>query len=355
MTQDKAPHLAAHFVWDVPASFVGKRLDVGLTLYCKSNIETVLPCPLTRSRVQALIVEGHVQVDGKTALPSQKLKKSQLVEVQIPPAKPQALVPENLDLEILYEDAHVIAVNKPAGMTVHPGAGRHTGTLVHALLAHCDDLSGIGGVERPGIVHRLDRNTSGVLIAAKNDLAHGNLQAQFANRLVHKQYVAFVMGIPKTTQQTLKHLLARDRVHRTRFAVCSNQGKTAITSYVVKASGGNISKLDVNIKTGRTHQIRVQLSTHGHPVVADAEYGGCNWTRIRDSSLCEKAKSLSRQALHASKMHVLHPISKKHLALVAPMPNDLEMLWQSMQACSDFAQGHDLTTRCTKRYKGKSS
>ncbi len=280
----------------------------------------------SRARLQRLIAEGHVTVDGASSKASSKLRDGMTVSVVVPAPEPTELIPEDRPLDVLYEDSDLIAVAKPAGVPVHPGAGHATGTLVHALLAHCGDLSGIGGVERPGIVHRLDKDTSGVLVVAKNDLAHERISAQFAARTTQKTYRAFVLRAPSPKRLRIETLIGRHPTHRKRFSSRVRQGKPAVTTYEVKGAGPDIAELEVSIETGRTHQIRVHLSDMGHPIVADALYGGNRWSRIRDEGVREVAKALGRHALHAERLRLSHPRSGESLELRAPLPADLETL-----------------------------
>lgn len=280
----------------------------------------------SRARLQRLIADGHVEVDGEPSKASAKLRAGMTVSVEVPPPAPTVLIPEARPLDILFEDADLIAIVKPAGVPVHPGAGHTSGTMVHALLAHCGDLSGIGGVERPGIVHRLDKDTSGVLVVAKNDFAHERISAQFAERRTEKSYRAYVLGTPSPSRRRIETLMGRHPTHRKRFSSRVSRGKRAVSAYEVLGAGSDIAELSVRIETGRTHQIRVHLADLGHPVVADALYGGTRWSRIRDDALRTVARALGRQALHAERLVLVHPRSGETLDLRAPLPVDLERL-----------------------------
>jgi 23S rRNA pseudouridine1911/1915/1917 synthase len=277
----------------------------------------------TRTRLQKLIDDGHVSVDGKSPRASLKLTGAERLLVTLPPPEPLALVPEALPLDILYEDGDLIVIAKSSDMIVHPGAGRKTGTLVNALLAHCRDLSGIGGVTRPGIVHRLDRGTSGALVVAKNDHAHESLAGQFARREVEKRYTALVFGTPVPAQGRISTLYGRHSTHRLKFTTKVTSGKKALTDYRVVRSAGGVSELDVLLGTGRTHQIRVHLSERGHPVLGDALYGGRVYGRISDPALKDAAQRLTHQALHARVLAFRQPTTGKWLELEAPLPADL--------------------------------
>ena len=242
-------------------------------------------------------------------------------------------------LDVLYEDEDMLALNKPAGLSVHPGAGRSQGTLVNALLAHCRDLSGIGGVLRPGIVHRLDRETSGVLVVAKNDAAHLGLARQFARREVDKRYVAFVVGEPELGQGTCDTLFGRHPTQRKRFSGRVRRGKRAVTRYQVVRSAGGAAELEVRLETGRTHQIRVHLAELGHPILGDRLYGGRRLGRIRDDGLRALAAGLSRQALHAFRLSLHHPRTGEPLVFEAPLAVELVALRQRLAELGGVAPG----------------
>jgi 23S rRNA pseudouridine1911/1915/1917 synthase len=281
---------------------------------------------LSRARIQKLIEQGEISVDGAPSRAAYKLKPGDRVVVRLPRPEPLDLVPEEMPLEVLYEDKHLVVLNKPAGLSVHPGAGRKTGTLVHALLAHCQDLSGIGGRERPGIVHRLDKDTSGVVVVAKHDRAHIGLTAQFADRQVVKTYLAWVLGTPQPLSATIDTRIGRHPTDRVRFTTRVRHGRRAITHYEVVATKGGVAKLLIDLGTGRTHQIRVHLSERGYPVLGDPTYGGRHWGRISDARLLEFAKQLDRQALHAWRLQLTHPVTGAVMTFEAPIPADLEPL-----------------------------
>jgi 23S rRNA pseudouridine1911/1915/1917 synthase len=313
----------------VPLSSAGQRLDAFLVAV--RGVSTVPVMDLSRARMQQLIKDGDVTVDGAVAKPSLRLHGGEVLKVSVPPPKELGLVPEAMSLEILYEDEHLIAVNKPAGLLVHPGAGAHTGTLVHALLAHCRDLSGIGGVERPGIVHRLDRGTSGVMVVAKNDRAHESLARQFATRTARKRYVAFVFGAVQPKSGRIVTFHGRHPTQRRRFTTRVNSGRQAVTEYECVVANGGISELEIDLMTGRTHQIRVHFSERGNPVVGDPLYGGRNFARIKDERLRMIAERFDHQALHAAVLKLCHPDDGRQLVLVAPLPQELRVLRQAMQ------------------------
>lgn len=307
----------------------GQRLDKYLVTRA-AEADTAVS-GLTRSRLQKLIEDGHVTVDGKAGRASLKLTGRERVMLTLPPPEPLEVEPESIALEVLHEDADVIVIVKPQDMVVHPGSGRRRGTLVNALLAHCRDLSGIGGVTRPGIVHRLDRGTSGVLVVAKNDRAHESLAGQFARREVEKRYTAFVLGTPVPATARISTFYGRHPTQRLRFTSKLTSGKKALTDYRVVRSAGGVSELDVTLGTGRTHQIRVHLSDKGHPVVGDALYGGRAYGRVTDPALRALCSALDHQALHARVLAFDQPTTGERLTLEAPLPADLAALTACLQ------------------------
>jgi 23S rRNA pseudouridine1911/1915/1917 synthase len=301
----------------------GQRLDAWLARRLPS---------LSRSRLQALIDEGHVQLDGATARPSTRVHPGQVVRVHVPapvPAEPQ---PEDIPIAVVHEDAHLVVVNKPAGLVVHPGAGTARGTLVNALLRHVRDLSGVGGVLRPGIVHRLDRGTSGLLVVAKDDETHRSLVRQFAGRTVEKEYVALVLGVPARPAGEVDAPIGRDPVHRQRMSVRAPRGREARTSWRVEERFDGAVLLRVRIHTGRTHQIRVHLASIGHPVAGDPVYGGTRTPSSRRAAAREALLSLERPALHAARLSFAHPASGERLAFEAPLPPDIEAVLERLRA-----------------------
>ena len=288
----------------------GERLDI---FVARSIPE------LTRSRASKLIDEGHVTVAGRqTSKASTKLNDGQRVGVTIPPPVPTKIEPEAMPLSIVYEDGDLLVVDKPAGMAVHPSAGHSSHTLVNGILAHCDDLSGIGGVKRPGIVHRLDKDTSGLIIVAKNDAAHLSLARQLKERKVEKMYVALVEGRVTPPEGRIEAPIARDAKHRKRMAVVTD-GRDARTSYRVLREVGGRTLLEVRPQTGRTHQIRVHLASIGHPITGDALYG-----RRGDAPV-------ARQFLHARRLVFLHPRTGERLELEAPLAEDLQQALEALE------------------------
>jgi 23S rRNA pseudouridine1911/1915/1917 synthase len=303
---------AHHLVTDAEAS--GLRLDVWLARRLPS---------LSRARIQALIGEGHVLVDGAASRPAARLRPGETVLVRVPPPAPAEPEPEDIPLAIVHEDAHLLVVDKPAGLVVHPGAGKRTGTLVNALLRHVRDLSGVGGVLRPGIVHRLDRGTSGLLVVAKDDETHRALVEQFSSRRVEKEYLALVHGVPRARGGEVVAAVGRHPVHRKKMAVDTPRGREARSTWQLEEALDGASLLRVRIHTGRTHQIRVHLASIGHPVVGDPTYGGTRAPSSRRPSAREALRSLTRPALHAARLAFTHPSRGERVEFVSPLPADL--------------------------------
>ncbi len=305
------------------ADAAGLRLDVWLAGRLPS---------LSRARLQALIAEGRVQLDAGPTRASVRLRPGQEVVVSIPPPAPAEPAPEDIPLAVLHEDAHLLVVDKPAGLVVHPGAGASHGTLVNALLQHVRDLSGIGGVLRPGIVHRLDRGTSGVLLVAKDDETHRALVRQFAARAVEKEYLALVHGVPAHAQGEVRAAIGRDPVRRQRMSTRAPRGREARTSWTVEETFDGAALLRVRIHTGRTHQIRVHLASIGHPVAGDATYGGRRPPSSRAAAARETLSGLGRPALHAARIAFTHPATGERVAYVAPLPADLAQALDALRA-----------------------
>jgi 23S rRNA pseudouridine1911/1915/1917 synthase len=277
---------------------------------------------LSRTALKRLADDGDVLVEGKPAKPSYKLRSGERIEVELPPPPAADLTPENIPLEILFEDEDVLVVNKPAGLVVHPAAGVHSGTLANALVFHFQTLSERGGSFRPGIVHRLDRDTSGLMVVAKTATAHERLSDQFRARTVFKSYVALVHGIVRDEQGKIEQPLARDPRNRTRMAVVRG-GREAVSVWRVRQRYTRFTLLEVRIKTGRTHQIRVHLAWLRYPVVGDETYGAGRDQSVADPKLRARIAALGRQFLHAERLAFDHPRTNERLMFEAPLPADL--------------------------------
>jgi 23S rRNA pseudouridine1911/1915/1917 synthase len=291
---------------------------------------------LTRSRVQKLISEGLVTVDGNAATHNHRLKGGELVLIEVPPLPRSDIVPEKIALDIVYEDAFLLAVNKPAGMVTHPGAGNRQGTLANALLYYADSLSGVGGMDRPGIVHRLDKGTSGLILAAKNDDILLALQEQMKARKIRKTYTALICGHMKGEQGLIDLPVGRSRKDRKKMTVTSAGGRQALTDYRLVDRFKLHDLVEINLRTGRTHQIRVHFSHIGHPLFGDPDYGGrMKWHRgifSVDKRLAIRALELiDRQALHAGKLEFIHPVSMQSISIEAPLPEDFRNLLDFMR------------------------
>lgn len=280
----------------------GKRLDAWLA--------TEEP-ELSRARWQSLIDDGFVTVNGEAVKRNHKLAAGDRVAWSIPEPVSTDVLAEDIPLDVLYEDRDIIVINKPAGRVVHPAAGNESGTLVNALLHHCKDLAGIGGEMRPGIVHRLDKDTSGVMVVAKNESAMTELARQFKERKTSKEYMAIVRGVPAPPTGTIETTIGRHPIHRKKMAVDVRNGRKALSHYRVEEAFKAAALVSVQIETGRTHQIRVHMAHIRHPIVGDSVYG-------RSSSL-----KAPRQMLHAAKLSFTHPGSKEPVSFEAPLPQDI--------------------------------
>jgi 23S rRNA pseudouridine1911/1915/1917 synthase len=278
---------------------------------------------LSRSFLAHLIGEGNVSVDGQpVAKPSFRVAAGQVVAVDIPPPAPSSAASQDLPLTILYEDDDLAVIDKPAGLVVHPAAGHADGTLVNALLFHVRDLSGVGGELRPGIVHRLDKDTSGVMVIAKHDVAHRALTAAWNSDRVIKEYLAIVYGTPTPARGRIDAPIGRDPHERVRMAVVP-RGRRAVTDYEVVEHLRHVCLVHCRLYTGRTHQIRVHLKHLGHPIVGDPVYSGPQWRGIPDKKVQKVLASLERQALHASRLTIPHPRTGQTMVFEAELPEDL--------------------------------
>ncbi len=309
------------FTFIVDEENSGERLDSFLSEQLRE---------LSRSRIQKVIREGGVTVEGEVLLKSsRKVRENECVKLRFSPPRPLAVAPEAIDLDIVYEDNQLLVVNKRAGMVVHPAPGNETGTLVNALLYHCRDLSGIGGVLRPGIVHRLDSLTSGLLVVAKNDAVHISLSRQLMDRRVKRIYYALVWGEMPQSEGVINQPVGRSPGDRKKMAVVAGGGREAVTAYYTLDTFRPFQYIKLKLGTGRTHQIRVHLSFTGHPVLGDPVYGGRKIKRAglvkSEIEIARKALSLmKRQALHAGELTFFHPVEKKEMTFTAPLPPDFQ-------------------------------
>jgi 23S rRNA pseudouridine1911/1915/1917 synthase len=307
----------------------GTRLDVFLAAACSD---------LSRSRIQKLIAEGAVHVGGAEVKRSHVLRRGEDVTVDVPEPQPVAIAAEAIPLAVLYEDAHVLAIDKPPGLVVHPSPGHASGTLVNALLHHVRDLGGIGGELRPGIVHRLDRDTSGVLLVAKTDLAHASLSRQLRKRIMRKEYLALAAGIPRVRKGEVTLAIGRDPRDRKKMKAFRADGgppsgsRDARTLYEIDREffALGLTLLRCRLITGRTHQIRVHLAASGLPIVGDPVYGRPRYDRVKDPALKKALAEFPRQALHAERVTLRHPETHEPLEIVAPVPPDLKELFEML-------------------------
>ncbi|MET1412639.1 RluA family pseudouridine synthase [Roseibium sp. HPY-6] len=328
--------LDADFRLTIDASDSGKRLDAVLAAHVDA---------LSRNRIQSLIKSGDVTVGGaKIVEPKYRVNEGNAVVLILPEPEDPEPVGENIPIAVVYEDEHLIVIDKPAGLVVHPGAGNWTGTLVNALIYHCgDSLSGIGGVRRPGIVHRIDKDTSGLLVVAKTDLAHQGLAAQFADHgrtgPLERAYAALVWGAPSNLKGTIDANLARSQSNRQKMAVIKTSGRHAVTHWQVKERFGPAeepalaSLMECRLETGRTHQIRVHMAHIGHPLIGDGDYGSGFKTKINrlEEPLKSVVSGFERQALHAGLLAFEHPVNGKTLRFESPYPSDFANLLSALQ------------------------
>jgi len=286
----------------------------------------------SRSALARLIAEGRVSLDGRKAEKiSMRVAAGQRVEIEIPPPAPSGIASQDLPLTILFEDDDLVIIDKPAGVVVHPAAGHSDRTLVNALLFHVRNLSGIGGEVRPGIVHRLDKDTSGVMVIAKNDAAHRKLAAEWGTDRVRKEYLAIVYGTPKQQRATIDAPIGRDPRNRKRMSVVKS-GRSAVTEYVIEQPLRHASLLRLRLRSGRTHQIRVHLKHLGHPIIGDPLYSGPQWRGIPDKRIQKAIAAFPRQALHAARLTIPHPRTGEQMTFECPLPQDMKMLLAALRA-----------------------
>ncbi len=294
----------------------GTRLDIWLAAR--------LP-DLSRTRIRALVDAGHVRVAGAARKASHRLKAGDRVEAEVPPPAPEEMAAEAIPLSIVFEDEHVLVVDKPAGMVTHPGAGQRTGTLAAAALAHAPQMAGVGGPRRPGIVHRLDKGTSGLIVLAKTLQAYESLTAQLARRTVSRRYLCLVHGAPPRAHGVIDAPIGRDPRSRVRMAVATGgRGKRAVTRFQVLERFRGVSYLECRLETGRTHQIRVHLASLGHPLVGDESYGRRVLRKAPSPELARLIAGLGGVALHAAGLSFLHPATGRPVEFTSPLPNRIE-------------------------------
>ena len=294
----------------IPESQIGKRIDLALGVLLPS---------LSRVQIKKLFNERKITINGRYLKPSRAVKGGEYVKLEIPQPVNVDIVPENISIDYIYEDQDLIILNKPAGISVHPGAGIQKGTLVNALLYKTKDLSGIGGKIRPGIVHRLDKDTTGIMIVAKNDLSHTNLSEQFKNKKVEKKYHALILGSPKENSGQISMPIGRHKTDRKRMSSQTNKPRQSTTKWRVVKRYSNVTYVEAEPLTGRTHQIRVHFSESGFPLIGDKVYGGIKY---QDKRILTISKLLNRQALHAVSLLFIHPRSKEKVRFEAPLSED---------------------------------
>ncbi|MHA7963748.1 RluA family pseudouridine synthase [Paenibacillus sp. CAU 1782] len=316
MNNEFAEHGSNPLEWRAEAEGIGDRIDK----YIVDRMEEEGTGGISRTQVQEWIKSGAVTVNGRIVKANYKLNHEDQVQVDVPAAEDPEIEAENIPLDIVYEDSDVIVINKPRGMVVHPAPGHTSGTVVNALMYHCQDLSGINGVLRPGIVHRIDKDTTGLLMAAKNDLAHVSLAEQLKEHSVSRTYIALVHGNMPHDQGTVDAPIGRDSQDRKLFAVTDRNSKEAVTHFTVMERLGDYTLLELKLETGRTHQIRVHMKYIGYPMAGDPVYGR------------SKTVDLNGQALHAAELGFTHPRSGERLHFEAPLPDDFQHVMLSLRS-----------------------
>lgn len=302
-----------YFTFGAEQDDIGCRIDV----FIAENMES-----LSRSGVQRLIEEGHIRLNGASVKANYKLREKDVIDVEVPEVKLVEILPEDIPLDILYEDKDVIIVNKPQGMVVHPAPGHTSGTLVNALMFHCgDELSGINGEKRPGIVHRIDKDTSGVLMIAKNDTAHQSLAEQLANHSITRKYNAIVFNGFQEEKGIVDQPIGRNPLDRKKMAVTQKHSRRAVTHYRVIERMGNFTLIEAQLETGRTHQIRVHMTYIGHPLLGDLVYGPK-----------KQPFKLEGQALHAKVLGFIHPTTGEYMEFEVPLPDSFKKLLERLKA-----------------------
>lgn len=292
---------------------------------------------ISRSQLKKLIDSGQITLNGTTTKASCKLKGGESIQITLPEPEPTKALPEDIPLHILYEDQDLIVIDKPAGMVVHPAAGHAHGTLVNALLHHCDDLAGIGGELRPGIVHRIDKDTSGVMVATKNDQSHQHLAAQFKDHSIVRRYLALVHGVPDKQSGTIDLPIGRHPTQRKKMSGKARTGKRAVTHWKIlkQYNVSRLSLIELQLETGRTHQIRVHFAEINCPLAADPLYGSRSRTiAIKDMKLRQLIDRLPGQALHARKLGFIHPTNGKYLEFTSEMPETLASIISHLEQIS---------------------
>lgn len=322
---------------DVPQQAAGVRLDLFLAGRFDGGF--------SRSAMQRLIEDGDILVDGKKVRSSLKLAGNEVLNVRFPPPLPVTPLPEHIPLSVIYEDQYLIVIDKPAGMVVHPGAGINSGTLVNGLLAHCNDLSGISGELRPGIVHRLDKGTSGLLVVAKSDQAHRGLAEQFEKHSIKRVYNALIYGVPRDDTGKFQGIIGRHPTERLRMSGLARHGRNAVTHWRVLERYQQTALVRLRLETGRTHQIRVHLSEGGMPLLGDPLYpDGGRFNNLKDSRLKGMITRLGRQALHAATLGFIHPLTGQYLEFTTRPPEDFSSVLRYLQGGEHNPDGSDIET-----------